>query len=212
MPALLGDANGVYRIRIVGNSGSGKSTLARRVGALLNLPVIHLDEIYWCPGWEARPNEDMKRIIHEMMNEYEGGWVMEGNYLSVLGTDSFAAATDVICIGFLVHRSSFLTDLVCLGLDPPFSLYFPRLLWRTFVRLFGVGAPCASGCEDSWREVFFSKNSIILWCTIHHSSVRRRYESMWEPIENGGKWRRLGGWGDAVLRWWNDLELSAKSR
>jgi len=41
----------------------------------------------------------MKRITYEKMNEYENGWVMEGNYLSVLGeTDSFAVATDVICI------------------------------------------------------------------------------------------------------------------
>lgn len=50
MPALLGDAEGVYRIRIVGNSGSGKSTTAKKVGALLNLPVIHLDEIHWWCG------------------------------------------------------------------------------------------------------------------------------------------------------------------
>ena len=50
MPALLGDTDGVYRIRIVGNSGSGKSTIARNVGALLNLPVIHLDEIHWWCG------------------------------------------------------------------------------------------------------------------------------------------------------------------
>ena len=41
----------------------------------------------------------MKRITYEKMNEYENGWVMEGNYLSVLGEiDSFAVATDVICI------------------------------------------------------------------------------------------------------------------
>ncbi len=47
MPALLGDTEGVYRIRIVGNTGSGKSTVAKKVGVLLNLPVIHLDEIHW---------------------------------------------------------------------------------------------------------------------------------------------------------------------
>jgi hypothetical protein len=50
------------------------------------------------PGWKERPNDDMKRITYEKMNEYKNGWVMEGNYLSVLGgTDCFAAATDVIC-------------------------------------------------------------------------------------------------------------------
>jgi hypothetical protein len=50
------------------------------------------------PGWKERPNDDMKRITYGKMNEYKSGWVMEGNYLSVLGgTDSFAVATDVIC-------------------------------------------------------------------------------------------------------------------
>jgi len=195
MPALLGDAHGVYRIRVVGNCGSGKSTTARKIGALLSLPVIHLDEIHWCPGWKERPREDTKRIIYEKMTEYTDGWVMDGNYFSVVGgTDIFAAATDVI------------------WLDPPFLLYFPRLLWRTFVRLFRLGRPCAPGCNEDWREVFFSKNSIILWCITHHSTLRCRYERMWEPVENGGKWRRLGGWGGAFRQWWNGLELVAKSR
>jgi hypothetical protein len=50
------------------------------------------------PGWKERPNEDMKRIIYERLNEYKNGWVMEGNYMSVLGgMDTFTAATDVIC-------------------------------------------------------------------------------------------------------------------
>jgi hypothetical protein len=32
------------------------------------------------------------------MTEYTDGWVMDGNYFSVVGgTDIFAAATDVIC-------------------------------------------------------------------------------------------------------------------
>lgn len=49
-PALLGDARGVYRIRIVGNSGAGKSTAARAVGARLGLAVLHLDELHWRCG------------------------------------------------------------------------------------------------------------------------------------------------------------------
>ncbi|HJT03541.1 MAG TPA: hypothetical protein VJ757_07915 [Pseudonocardiaceae bacterium] len=36
---------------LVVGSGAGKTTLARQLGALLDLPVVHLDQHYWRPGW-----------------------------------------------------------------------------------------------------------------------------------------------------------------
>ncbi|KAI0708931.1 hypothetical protein C8T65DRAFT_649420 [Cerioporus squamosus] len=49
------------------------------------------------------------------------------------------------------------------GLDPPLALYFPRLCWRTLLRLLAIAPPRSTGCEESPREVFFSTNSILLW-------------------------------------------------
>ena len=46
----LGEAK---RILILGCGGAGKSTLARRLGAATGLPVVHLDGLYWQPGWVA---------------------------------------------------------------------------------------------------------------------------------------------------------------
>ena len=53
-----------------------------------------------------------------------------------------------------------------LGLDPPLVLYFPRLCWRTLLRLFRVEEQCSAGCEESARKAFFSRESIILWYVV----------------------------------------------
>ncbi len=48
----LPDLQGIQRIAIVGCSGAGKSTLAKRLGARLGRDVIHLDSLFWEPGWK----------------------------------------------------------------------------------------------------------------------------------------------------------------
>jgi len=45
----------LQRVVVMGPPGSGKSTLARSLGARFGLPVFHLDQIYWCPGWIEAP-------------------------------------------------------------------------------------------------------------------------------------------------------------
>jgi adenylate kinase family enzyme len=53
----------MQRIVILGNAGSGKSTLARELGRRLNLPVVHLDRLFWV---EQAVSGDT--------------WISEGNY------------------------------------------------------------------------------------------------------------------------------------
>lgn len=38
------------KIMIVGSGGAGKSTLAKQLGEKLDIPVYHLDAIFWQPG------------------------------------------------------------------------------------------------------------------------------------------------------------------
>ena len=54
--AEIGDTGKKMRkVLVIGSGGAGKSTFARRLGELLELEVIHLDYIYWSPGWVEMP-------------------------------------------------------------------------------------------------------------------------------------------------------------
>ncbi|GAA3533940.1 DNA topology modulation protein [Amycolatopsis ultiminotia] len=66
------------RIAIFGNSGSGKSTLARRIGAVLDLPVTHLDQLYWRPGWVPAPPDEFRSAVAAAART--PSWVIDGNY------------------------------------------------------------------------------------------------------------------------------------
>lgn len=70
------------RIVILGNCGGGKSTLATQLGAVLDLPVYHLDQIFWKPGWvESERDEFDARVLEVTATER---WIIDGNYTRTL--------------------------------------------------------------------------------------------------------------------------------
>ena len=67
------------RILIIGCPGAGKTTLARQLGAKLDLPVIHLDSIFWSPGnWEHLDQADFDGALQKELEKPR--WIIEGNY------------------------------------------------------------------------------------------------------------------------------------
>ena len=50
------------RIMVVGCPGSGKSTMAIRIAQKLDLPVVHLDQIHYAPGWQERTKAEKMQL------------------------------------------------------------------------------------------------------------------------------------------------------
>lgn len=68
----------MQRVVIIGCGGAGKSTLARKLGEKTGLPVVHLDKLFWKPGWVESTNEEIDEMIRQEMEREQ--WIMDGNY------------------------------------------------------------------------------------------------------------------------------------
>ena len=66
------------RIIIIGCGGAGKSTLAQQLGKKLNIPVVHLDKIFWKPGWVETPPEEFDELHRRELARDQ--WIMDGNF------------------------------------------------------------------------------------------------------------------------------------
>jgi len=66
------------KILIIGCGGAGKSTLARQLGEKTGIPVVHLDKLYWHPGWVESSKEEIDAKIMAEMEKPR--WIMDGNY------------------------------------------------------------------------------------------------------------------------------------
>ncbi|GAB0150938.1 hypothetical protein [Marinobacterium sp. BA1] len=70
------------KIAVIGSGGSGKSTFSALLGKELNLPVHHLDQLYWKPNWVKTPKEDWIKIQKGICDSE--CWIIDGNYQSTL--------------------------------------------------------------------------------------------------------------------------------
>jgi adenylate kinase family enzyme len=70
------------RIAIIGCGGSGKTYVARSVAALLNLPLTHLDGVYYDGDWNPLPPDEFAALQHVLVAGPR--WLLEGNYAGTL--------------------------------------------------------------------------------------------------------------------------------
>jgi adenylate kinase family enzyme len=83
------------RVLVLGSGGAGKSTLAARLAECTGLPLIHLDAIYWSPGWVEAPKDEWRKTIERVVTSE--AWIIDGNYSGTMEM-RLAAADTVIFI------------------------------------------------------------------------------------------------------------------
>lgn len=70
------------RICIIGCGGSGKSYLSDVLGTALGIDVLHLDKIFWLPGWVTRDKSEFDAICEE--HYLRESFIIDGNYSRTL--------------------------------------------------------------------------------------------------------------------------------
>lgn len=97
------------KVLVIGSGGAGKSTFARRLAEQTGLPLIHLDALYWKPGWVETPKSEWARMVEQLLAGDR--WIMDGNYGGTLERRLAACDTVVfldlprwICISRVAAR------------------------------------------------------------------------------------------------------------
>ncbi len=87
------------KVAIIGYSGSGKSTLAAWLGRKYTLPVLHLDCVYWLPGWNESELDTQLETLRNFVAS-NNSWVIDGNYSKLDYWERMAAADRIIFMDF----------------------------------------------------------------------------------------------------------------
>jgi adenylate kinase family enzyme len=160
------------RIVIIGCSGAGKSTLARRIGERLRLPVVHLDALFWEPGWVEPETAAFRGRVAEAHTGDR--WVSEGLYLSKTFDLRLPRAELIV------------------WLHQPRWLCIVRVVWRALTYRRGKGArpDLAPGCHEQFDSGFLP---LLAYIWTFEREKRPRTEAAIEQLAPGTRVVHLRG-------------------
>lgn len=70
------------RIIVIGCPGSGKSVFSIKLSNILQIPVIHLDNLYWNSDKTTVDNEVFRNRLTDSIQK--DSWIIDGNYISTM--------------------------------------------------------------------------------------------------------------------------------
>jgi adenylate kinase family enzyme len=162
----------VKRIAVTGPAGAGKSQLAEELGDALAIRVLHLDAIFWKPGWVPTPQDEFESMQRREVTT--DSWIVDGQFDDIL-REWFEAADIVVFVDTSLARS----------------------LWgvtkRRLNRKMSVGTPVGKPGALHRSVLKFARNQ---WR--YRTRLRRELVTELERKRDGRRVVVLPGGGDAV--------------
>ena len=124
------------RVLVVGSGGAGKTTFANELGDRTGLPVIHLDQHFWQPGWVETPRDTWRAKQASMVAA--DAWILDGNYSGTIDVRLARADTVVLldlgrvrCVFRVVKRTMCNRgrEVTAVGCPDRFDRDFTKWVW-----------------------------------------------------------------------------------
>ena len=80
------------RILVIGCPGAGKTYFAKALSKLINIPVVHMDNLYWNKDRTSVSKSELENKLLPYLKEEK--WIIDGNYHETL-KQRLEYATDV---------------------------------------------------------------------------------------------------------------------
>ena len=167
----------LQRINLVGTSSSGKSTLGRQLSEILDAPYVEMDVLFHGPNWtEAEPEVFRQRVADAVAADK---WVLDGNYHSKTHDIKWSRATMIV------------------WLDMPYATNMYRAVCRAVHRSWTQQELWpGTGNRESFRQTFFSTDSMILWTAKSFWRLRKRYAKIKRDPPKGVRFIQLSNTAD----------------
>ncbi len=142
------------RALVIGCSGAGKSTFARQLGVATGLPVTHIDQLFWEPGWGQTPDDIHRARLAAVVAQDR--WIIDGTNSSTF--DMRMARTDAV---FWIDRPR----IVCIA----------RVLRRVASSYGRVRPDMAPGCPErfDWEFLKYVWNFQVVYDPRIHAALER---------------------------------------
>ena len=144
------------KVVIIGCGGAGKSTLARKLGEKTGLPVVHLDSIFWLPGWVEMEKDAFDQRLREDMAKPQ--WIIDGNYNRTMA-ERVAHCDTIIYLDF--------SRFACLR----------GVIWRFLTNIGKTRPDMGPGCKEKIDGEF------IRWVWNFNKTKREPYYRMLNEAE-----------------------------